>query len=689
MTYGSVCRCEPGLQVVHILHMNSWYKSSVDGFLSASLEEIYFTLDKSAREDGYSIETEQKEEWEATIGVVKKALARPGLAQVKGVIAEYNFRRRGLRIDFVLLAPGAIFVVEFKRGDVTQSAKDQAMRYAKNLLEFHDLTQQLSPKVYPIVVTRRGDVGEPGKLGFSANRPELNARPLCCSESDLGQTIENALNFACNEGRCPTVDEWDASAFSPSTQIIDAAIALYGRHEVGAISAIKSQQDAALAIARCADSVKKKINEFTKNGDNGLIVVTGEPGAGKTLVGLDTVFDRQFIKQSVFVTGNAPLVEVLTESLARSYRSLTDKKWDEALGGFPRDSDGFVEESTTFNVVNAHNFLSDKEGQQYSGSEGRILIFDEAQRTLSEGKEVNRERLEKDEAYLIIEKMKKRPGAIIVLLLGHNQNINTKELGASVWFKAAKEYKWKCAISSESAKLPELESGCLELAGTDLLEEMEGTHLKVSVRNRANIEPWVRAVLELNDPAAARAVIAASAKDRYPVHVLLSRNLEKCREHIRNNYDLFDERAGLLAAGQGKRLRADGIRPDYKPDIADWMLRPSTDIRSSNMLEEVQNQYQIQGLEIDHAVVCWDLDLRREDGNWTCYNVNGDDWQKGTTQLESRLNSYRVLLTRSRLSMIIYVPMGADPEVDPTRDAAKYQQIADYILECGAMPLGG
>jgi hypothetical protein len=391
----------------------------------------------------------------------------------------------------------------------------------------------------------------------------------------------------------------------------------------------------------------------------------------------------------VFVTGNAPLVEVLTESLSRSYRRLSDKKWDEALGGFPRDDDGFVEDSTTFNIVNAHNFLSDKEGQQYSGSEGRILVFDEAQRTLSEGKEVNREKLEKDEAFLVIEKMMKRPGAIIVLLLGHNQNINTKELGASIWFKAAKEYNWKCAISAESAELPELKVGCAELEGSGLLESMVGTHLRISVRNRANVEPWVRAVLELNDPAKARAIVEASSADKYPIRVHLSRSLEQCRKYIRQNYDLFDERAGLLAAGQGKRLRADGIRPDYKPDIADWMLRPSTDIRSSNMLEEVQNQYQIQGLEIDHAVVCWDLDLRREDGRWACYNVNGDDWQRGSTQLESRLNSYRVLLTRSRISMIIFVPMGADSVVDSTRDSAKYQHIADYLLECGATSLDG
>jgi len=673
--------------LIYIIYMNSWYKSTKHGFLSASLQDIYFRLDSSARLDGYSIESEQKEEWEATIAVMKEALHYPGLDVVEGILMEYNFRRRGLRVDFVLLAPGAIFVLEFKRGDVSASAKDQAMRYAKNLIEFHELTQELAPKIYPIVITRKGDAGSLGRLGFSFNRPSLNAMPLCCVGSDLGRTMSDALKFSRSLGRCPSVEEWDSSAFCPSTQIIDAAIALYGRHEVGAISAIKEQEDAAIAIAACAASVKRMIDKFTENKSNGLIVITGEPGSGKTLVGLDTVFSRDFANQAVFVTGNAPLVEVLTASLSRSYRRLSDKKWDEALGGFPRDEDGFVEDSTTFNILNAHNFLSDAEGQVYSGSEGRILVFDEAQRTLSEGKEVNRERLEKDEAFLIIEKMMRRPGAVIVLLLGHNQNINTKELGASVWFKAAKKYGWKCAISPESAQLDELKDDWADFSTSGLAIPITGTHLKISVRNRANVEPWVRAVLELNNPAKARAVIASSTLERHPVKVFLSRSLDHCRRYIRANYDLFDERAGLLAAGQGKRLRADGIRPDYKPDIADWMLRPSTDIRSSNMLEEVQNQYQIQGLEIDHSVVCWDLDLRREEGDWACYNVNGDGWQKGSTQLESRINSYRVLLTRSRLSMIIFVPLGADPEVDPTRDAAKYQQIADYLTSCGAVHL--
>jgi hypothetical protein len=384
------------------------------------------------------------------------------------------------------------------------------------------------------------------------------------------------------------------------------------------------------------------------------------------------------------VTGNAPLVSVLTAALSQSYRKFTNKKWEDSLAGFPRDEDSFIEDSTTFNIVCAHHFLNDKDGQLYVKDEGRILVFDEAQRTLSEGKEVNRERLKKNEAFLIIEKMMKRPRSIIVLLLGHNQNINTNELGASIWFEAAIKYNWKLAISEESSQLPEIHSSYINFKNSPLMTPIYGTHLKISVRNRANIEPWVRAVLELNNPEAARSIINSSATDKYPVKVMLSRNLEQCRRYIRTHSDLFDERAGILAAGQGRRLRAEGIRPDFKPDIADWMLRPSSDIRSSNMLEEVQNQYQVQGLEIDHSIVCWDLDLRRDSGRWASYRIKGSEWQHADKELEARLNSYRVLLTRSRLTMIIFVPLGVDPSIDITRDSSKYQEIADYLQESGA-----
>ena len=662
--------------------MNSWYKSTKEAFLASTTADIYFQLDKSARIDGYSIESEQKVEWEATIKVVKEALMYPGLDLIKGVLVEYNFRRRGLRMDFVLLAPGAIFILEFKRGDISGSAKDQVMRYAKNLIEFHELTQSLSPIVYPILITREGDVGSPGRLETNKHRVNLNSVPLSCNPEELGRTIESALMFLRSDGRCPSVEEWDAAAFSPSTQIIDAAITLYGGHDV---TAIKEHANSALDIAKCSEEVKETIRKFSSENINGIIIVTGEPGAGKTLVGLNTVFSKEFMSQSVFVTGNVPLVSVLTASLSQSYRKISDKKWDESLAGFPRDKDSFVEESTTFNIVCAHNFLSDKDGQSYVHNEGRILVFDEAQRTLSEGKEVNRERLKKDEAFLIIEKMSKRPGAIIVLLLGHNQNINTNELGASIWIDAAVKYGWKLAISEDSSKLPEIQDSIIRHHGSPLFVTMQSTHLKISVRNRANVEPWVRAVLELNDPRAAKSVIDASTNDKFPVKVLLCRNLDQCRRYVRENSDLFDERAGILATGQGRRLRAEGIRPDVKPDIADWMLRPSSDIRSSNMLEEVQNQYQVQGLEIDHAIVCWDLDLRRESGNWASYKIRGTEWMHADKELESRINSYRVLLTRSRLTMIIFVPLGADPAVDPTRDSSMYQEIADYLQKCGAI----
>ena len=345
---------------IHILNMNSWYKSTKEAFLTSSVADIYFQLDKSARLDGYSIELEQKEEWEETILSVKEALKYPGLDSIKGVLLEYNFRRRGLRIDFVLLAPGITFVLEFKRGDISGSARDQVMRYAKNLIEFHELTQSLAPIVYPILITREGDVVNPGQLGMSRNRPNLNAVPLSCHVEKLGELLKSALDFLHKEGKCPTVEEWDSAAFSPSTQIIDAAITLYGGHDV---TAIKEHANSAYDIAKCSEAVKETIRRFTSEGVNGIIVVTGQPGAGKTLVGLNTVFSKEFMSQSVFVTGNAPLVSVLTAALSQSYRKFTNKKWEDSLAGFPRDEDSFIEDSTTFNIVCAHHFLGDKDGQ--------------------------------------------------------------------------------------------------------------------------------------------------------------------------------------------------------------------------------------------------------------------------------------------------------------------------------------
>lgn len=143
------------------------------------------------------------------------------------------------------------------------------------------------------------------------------------------------------------------------------------------------------------------------------------------------------------------------------------------------------------------------------------------------------------------------------------------------------------------------------------------------------------------------------------------------------------ERAGIIASGQARRLAAEGLFVDHKPDIAGWMLAPDGDVRPANMLETVQNQYQVQGLELDYTVVCWDGDLRRTERGWQAWKMSGSSWQRDK-ELGIAANGYRVLLTRARKGMIIFVPRGDLTAEDETRPTAMYDQIAEYLIKCGA-----
>ena len=167
--------------------------------------------------------------------------------------------------------------------------------------------------------------------------------------------------------------------------------------------------------------------------------------------------------------------------------------------------------------------------------------------------------------------------------------------------------------------------------------------------------------------------------------IWLTRDLSTAKKWARIN-SVAGQRCGLIASGQARRLASEGLFVDYKPDIATWMLAPSTDIRSSNALETVQNQYQIQGLELDYCIVCWDADLRRESGDWFAYKLSGDDWQKDKL-IDVAKNGYRVLLTRARKGMVIFVQNGDRTGEDQTRSAAFYDGVAKFLSECGTKQL--
>jgi len=677
----------------------AWYESDRTTFLSDDLKLVVGKLASAAAEQGLHIESDQHEEWASSVGflqsqladrmreveILRATLASPELSDYRHVILEYDLRRRGLRLDCVLLGNGIIAVVEFKRSTVAASDRDQVTNYCINLVEFHEETRRACDQdgciIAPIVALTRG------KIPPATFRPtdfhnapwgSILRHPIQCDASSLHEALRESLK--CRRGFLPVSStQWLTARFAPSSTILDAAISLWGQHDVSAIASHAAPTE---LIDQCTNEVADLVVQSKHDGINRIIFVSGSPGAGKTLVGLKLAFDPRFRSDAVFVTGNAPLVEVLSAALENSYRSNRGNRGNaiSVPSGYLREDAHQVIKMSTFKIVKAHSFLGER-GKGTSSADGRIVIFDEAQRTYEKGREVLRKKLPEDEATLILDSLERSygKGVVVVALVGHNQAINNGEMGIVAWFKAARARGWRYAISDETLALPEVaKSG--NWAHEPNRDILQTGHLPHSLRfyRNADIERWAGSVLA-DDSNDAKAI--AHSLDEKGDTIWIVRDIAKAKVWVKE-HRVGDERAGLIASGQARRLAAEGLFVELKPDIAKWILAPDGDIRSSNMLETVQNQYQIQGLEMDYSVVCWDADLRRENGQWSAYKIRGSGWQHDKA-LDIAKNGYRVLLTRARKGMMIFVPRGDVNGADPTRRAEIYDDVANYLLSCG------
>ena len=677
----------------------AWYVKNREAFIHDPIENIVGQLANGAAAEGLHIEKEQHEEWLSSVGVLqreliqhsheidllKTALAKTELNAFRHVLLEFDFRRRGLRMDCVLLGDGVIVVIEFKRNKLGAADREQVTNYAVNLVEFHEETRRLANDeltiVVPILTLTTGNKSKQSEFkGGFLREPWSNvlSHPLECD----GASLSSALRFALDQRRgrhSIDCDRWLSARFSPSSSIIDAAISLYGQHDVSAISAHAAPVE---LIERCAKEVADLAIKSEQDGINRIIFVSGAPGAGKTLVGLKVAFDKRLHKDAVFVTGNSPLVEVMGEALKGAYKR-QNKQTINAItsSGYAHKDAVRVIGMSTFKLVKAHAFLGER-GKHLSSLDGRVIVFDEAQRTYSKGRQVLRKALAEDEAQLILESLQQThpKGAVVVALIGHNQAINNGEMGIKAWFHAAEKCNWRFSINDETLALEEV-SNSGNWGKHHLRDQLSTGHLPHSMRYYRNgdLERWADFVL--SDRSELAAEIASSLEKRGDT-VWLTRDLSKARQWARK-YRIGQERAGIIASGQARRLAAEGLFVDLKPDIANWMLNPSDDVRSSNMLETVQNQYQVQGLELDYTIVCWDGDLRRNLESWQAWKMSGSAWRKDS-ELHIAKNSYRVLLTRARQGMILFIPQGDLANEDDTRDTGIYDGIYEYLIKCGA-----
>lgn len=677
----------------------AWYVKSREAFLAADVETVVGELASGAASEGLHIEQAQHEEWHSSVGVLQRELQRrasdiellrstlsaPDLVDFRHVLLEYDFRRRGLRMDCILLGDGIIAVVEFKRSKVTAADRDQVTNYAVNLIEFHEETRRVVDLQRAIVVP---------VLALTTNSRSVNrvysseflrqpwssvlAIPLVCESSAL----HRALRFALDQRRASLpidCNAWLSSRFSPSSSIVDAAISLYGQHGVSAIDAHAAPVE---NIDRCVQEVSELVALSRRDGRNRVIIVSGAPGAGKTLVGLKIAFSQAQRHDAVFVTGNSPLVDVLSEALKGAYKRRTNGAAEAVTAsGYALQDAARVIGMSTFKLVKAHQFLRER-GSNLESADGRIVVFDEAQRTYQQGRMVLGARLAEDEAKLILQTLQSAHprGAVVIALVGHNQAINAGEIGIKAWFTAAEALGWRFAVSDETLALDEVRAAG-DWSRHPLRDVMRAGHLPHSMRfyRNSDLERWADHVLGNQGDSALR--LAAVLNDRGDT-VWLIRSLTAARQWVRARR-VGQERAGIIASGQARRLAAEGLFVDFKPDIAKWMLAPSGDVRSGNMLECVQNQYQVQGLELDYAVVCWDGDLRRSDNSWKAMKLRGSTWQRDAAT-DTAINGYRVLLTRARKGMIIFVPPGDQTGEDETRLPSMYDGIAEYLCHCGA-----
>jgi len=579
----------------------------------------------------------------------------------------------GKRADALLVAANIIFVIEFKAGASghTSVALDQVEDYALDLKNSHE-GSHIAP-VVPVLVSTNAESRPILELTFAA---DLVASPVGTNKSDLGKLID----VTCAAGAFPNldIDEWMATGYRPTPTIVQAAEILYRTHSVIDISrsdaGAKNLQETNVSVSSVIDRARQK-------SAKAICFVTGVPGSGKTLAGLNIATRRSVEhhdEHAVFLSGNGPLVDVLREALTR------DKATREGV------SKKAAEREVRSFIQNIHHFRDDYVGNSAIPLE-KVVVFDEAQRAWTRKQAASfmqRKRGQPDfdmsEPEFLISVMDRHPDwCTIVCLVGGGQEINTGEAGISEWISALEIRfpSWEVHISPRMV-LPEYgsKSQVEQFLASPRVHSDEHFHLAVSMRSfRAEaLSELVGHIID-NEPEAARATYR-SIEVAYPIY--LTRDLSKARTWLRSQAR-GTERFGLVASSGAQRLRAEGVHIKAKIEPANWFLNHSADVRSSYYLEDVASEFAIQGLELDWVGVCWDGDFYHKDGRWVCQNFKGTRWQ--FVNDESRRlylkNAYRVLLTRARQGMILFVPRGEAS--DRTRPSSFYDGTVKFLRECG------
>ena len=648
----------------------SYYSNTISDFLKDDETRI---LGQLSLHHNHALEDLQKNAWVKQITILKDTLQSVDNGQI---YFEFSIPRMGKRVDNVLIINDLIFVLEFKVGDnqYQKHSIEQVVDYCLDLQNFHEGSHH--EKLIPVLISTKA---EPIENVFKS---EANLfEPLKANQQNLSTVINKTLLQS--NGKQINATNWENSIYKPTPTIIEAAQALYKGHNVKEIS----RHDAgAINLSKTTDCINNIIETAKRENKKSICFLTGVPGAGKTLAGLNIANERMKADEdehAVFLSGNGPLVDVLREALTRD-EVATSKE-----NGEPLTKKVAAIKANAF-IQNIHHFRDDNLISKKAPVE-KVVVFDEAQRAWAKEqvssfmkRKKGVEDFDMSEPEFLISVMDRHEDwCTIICLIGGGQEINTGEAGVSEWLSSLKnnyphwDIHYSNLISTDDNYLSDIE---LRNWVQSVATEKHELHLSVSVRSfrSEKISELMHEILEAKHERAN--TLLGEVKNDFPI--LITRDLITAKKWLRTQAK-GSERIGLVASSGGRRLRPLGI--DVKNEISapNWFLNNSDDIRSSYFLEEIATEFDIQGLEIDWVCLAWDINYYFKDGKWNCQYFSGTKWQNIHNENDKTYlqNAYRVLLTRARQGLIICIPEGDD--LDHTRPKELYDSTFNYFQSCG------
>jgi DUF2075 family protein len=649
-----------------------YYSDLISSFRNSSLQEILGTLSEN---NEFSTETTQKDAWIWEINFLKEVLK----AHDGSIFFEYSIPRMGKRIDVILIIKNVIFILEFKVGEkeFLSSSIDQVWDYALDLKNFHE-TSHIHLIAPVLIATEAKDIVP--YISTTSHNDNL-LLPIKTNSFLLGDVLEKTLQFS--DGDNINSENWVEGRYSPTPTIIEAAMSLYSEHGV---KEIYRKDASAINLSETTDAILNIIIKAKSQKQKAICFITGVPGAGKTLVGLNIAaknYKENEKSSTVFLSGNGPLVAILREALTRDKLRREKEKGNKL-------KKGEVFSQVKSMIQNVHHFR-DECLKDSSPPFEHVTIFDEAQRAwditqtsnfMKRKKNISNFSISEPE-FLISCLDRHQDWAVIVCLVGGGQEINTGEAGISEWIESLNRSfpEWHIYVSNRLTDSEYAAGKALQiLEKHKSVITKEELHLSVSMRSfRAeHVSLLVKNILDLNTKEARENF--ESINKNYPL--VITRDLSKAKQWLKEKAR-GSERFGIVVSSQAQRLKPYAIDVRSPMDPIHWFLDRKEDIRSSYYLEDVATEFQVQGLELDWTCVTWDGDFRYSPDGWRCFSFVGSKWNNINKE-ERKLylkNAYRVLLTRARQGMVIVVPEG-DNE-DQTRKPDFYNDTYNYLAEIG------